>query len=153
MLDFPKAYGDEIEYHFMRKYCHTGFLAQDVTAIFDFYFVIVFLLCPLFLGWISFLVLGQCHCFIPSLFLLAIPLFPFLLPESFVLHNKVFIPCFKTGRCVLWSRFCFDYAKRVFIFQPFLPYMGLCAAVSSFFSSSCFHCRPGWVARMEVVIL
>lgn len=31
--------------------------------------------------------------------------------------------CAFDWRCVLWSRFCFDHSKGVFIFQPFLPYM------------------------------
>ena len=90
-MDFPKAYGDEIEYHFMRKYCHIGFLAQHVIVIFYFHFCISSCLSLVpFLSRMNLVPgLGRMSVSRHPLSPLAILLFSFFLPESFVLYNKV----------------------------------------------------------------
>lgn len=64
--------------------------------------------------------LGGVELLHPSIFLLDILLFPLLLLESFVLHNKVFIPLCKTGRLCFDQGFVLATLRRVFPFQLFL---------------------------------
>ena len=124
ILDFPKAYGDEIEYHLMRKYCHIGFLAQHVIVIFYFHFCISS--CLSLVPFLSRMNLAPG----PGRMSLSHPLLSFGHSFVFILPSRVFcspqysfILSFKTGGggCVLWSSFCFDYAWEFFSSNPFSP--------------------------------
>ena len=134
-MDFPKAYGDEIEYHLMRKYCHIGFLAQHVIVIFYFRFCISS--CLSLVPFLSRMNLAPG----PGRMSLSPPLLSFGHSFVFILPSRVFCPpqysfilSFKTGGCV-----CFD---QVFVLttlkSSFLLTLSrlhsLCAAVLSFLS-------------------
>lgn len=79
--------------------------------------------CPLWPGMgMGFQVWEEWSYFTPALSF-GHSLFSFLLLESFVLHNKVFILHFRPGRYVLWPWFCLGSPKTVSLFLPFLPSM------------------------------
>lgn len=141
ILDFPIAYGDELEYCFLRKYCHAGFPTQHIILILYFSLAVVFLFCLLLvlIERISLLVFGEKSLFpLFFLFLLSVSLFSALHSGPFVFCDEAFLPSSYWG--MSFDPGFVSTALRVFFLCP--PH-GLRAVISSCLWSSCFYLGPG----------